>query len=218
MPKHDNLQVYDRDTGKHLCWSCKDEPGEGPFCEHCVKIQPVEALGGYFDVFGLDKTFVIDTAKLKKQFIELSRKFHPDFYIGKSDEERELAGSNSAYINSALKTLSDPMKRAEYLLHRVAGGFTANPSPPRELFEEILEIGELLMEDDLSNEDRSRLQEAQAEFTARHDALLASLEGLFDTLLAGDMTVKSDIESRLNNIKYLKTILGRIGARLSEEQ
>ena len=202
----------------HLCWSCREEVGEGPFCQNCIAIQPLDELGDYFSLFGIERRYRINTDYLKTKYYRLSRKFHPDFFGNKSSKELELARDNSAYLNTALKTLSDPILRAEYLLKLAGGGLSGEPTPPKELFDEILEVGELLIEGDpLSDNDRARLEKTWQNFKARQLKLIASLDDAFDRLLSGDLTVKTELESRLNNIRYLRTILGRIDNRLKKQ-
>ncbi|MCP4568225.1 MAG: Fe-S protein assembly co-chaperone HscB [FCB group bacterium] len=203
--------------GRHLCWSCKEETGEGPFCTNCVKIQPVEEIGGFFELFGIEKSFTINSARIKKKYYELSRRYHPDFYSGKSDEEKTLARINTAHLNKALRIMSDPLLRAEYMLETEDGGFTAHPAPPQELFEEILEIGELLVEDgEPGDEGRQTLNETTRNFKNRLEVLENSLDELFARLLTGDENTKAEIEGRINNIKYLRTTLARIDKKLME--
>lgn len=201
-------------TARHLCWSCREETGQGPFCTSCVKIQPVELMGDYFALFGLPRGYSVDGEYLKNKFYELSRKFHPDFYAGKSDHERELARDNSAYLNSAFRTLLDPVKRAEYLLGCHARGYRVNLAPPKELFEEILTAGELLEAENLSEEERMTLRETGRTFAARRTERIESLAGHFERLLNGDDSAKTEIENAINEIKYLRTILDRIDHRL----
>jgi len=205
-----NLPRIDMSSAHHLCWSCRQEIGAGPFCKHCVKIQPVEELGNYFTLFGLEKSFDVDVADIKKTFFELSRKFHPDFFTIQSEEERLLARNNTAYLNNALKVLSDPVGRAEYLLSLVAGTFKSNPAPPQELFEEILEIGDLLKKSSLTDKDRDRLNRARDKFKVQQGKLIESLSPLFARLLNGDNDIKKDITSCLDQIKYLRKTSARI--------
>jgi molecular chaperone HscB len=203
---------------QHLCWSCREETGYHPFCRHCIKIQPAEDLGDYFSLFHLDRTFVIDPEQLRRPFYELSRKFHPDFYSRRSADEQTLARNNTAYLNQALKVLSDPIRRAEYLLSLMAGSCSSNPTPPQELFEEILAVGEVLLNDFLSADDRRKLMGAAGAFRSRQTALIGSLAPLFNRLRDGDQSTKAEIESRLNNIKYLRTILARIEHALTRAE
>lgn len=210
MSAIDRKRHRDAAGARHLCWSCREETGAGPFCTHCVKIQPAKEMGNYFEVLGLTESYDINPSRLKKQFYELSRKFHPDFYSVKSGNEQVLARDNTAYINEALKVLSDPIRRAEYLLSLHTGNIVSHPSPPQELFEEILEAGEILDGGDLTDDKRRKLMQIESGFKARREELLESLKPLFASFLNGRPEVKKDIEARLNNIKYLRTILTRI--------
>jgi len=199
----------------HLCWSCREEIGEGPFCQNCITIQPLDELGDYFTLFGLQRRYQINTDYLKTKYYQLSRKFHPDFFGDKSATELELARDNSAYLNTALKTLGDPILRAEYLLKLTGANAAGQPAPPLELFDEIMEIGELLVEGDpLTESDRAKLEKSRQNFKARQLKLIASLNEAFDRLLNGDDEVRDLLEGRLNNIRYLRTILRRIDHRL----
>jgi molecular chaperone HscB len=214
----DNLPRADMSSAHSLCWSCRQESGSGPFCVHCVKIQPVQDMGDYFDLFGIERSFVVDPDSIKKTFFELSRKFHPDFYAGHTEEEKIVARDNTAYLNAAFKVLSDPIHRAEYLLSLTSGSFSSAPAPPQELFEEILEIGELLENSEPSAEQRERLTQAGDNFRTRQQDLIDSLEGLFSKLLNGNREIKGEIEACLNSIKYLRAIMLRIDKAVTENR
>lgn len=214
MPNPDGRVMTLDGAARHLCWSCREETDRGPFCAHCIKIQPAEQMGDYFALFGLPRRYGLDGAALKNKFLELSRKFHPDFYAGKSEQERELARDNSAYLNAAFRTLADPIKRAEYLLACRARGYRVNLVPPQELFEEILTAGELLESAQLTADEASTLRETGRAFAVRRAERIDSLTGLFDRLLDGDDAAKAEVENRLNEIKYLRTIGDRIEQRL----
>lgn len=70
----------------------------------------------YFDLFGLAVSCELDTAKLRQQFMELQRQYHPDRFAAGSDTERRVAVQIASYVNGAHQTLADPLKRAEYCL------------------------------------------------------------------------------------------------------
>ncbi len=215
MSHHSN-STSEMTHSHHLCWSCKEEVGEGPFCPNCIKIQPVTALGNYFDLFEINRSYQVDETVIRKKFYELSRRFHPDFYLNKTEDELLLARNNSAYLNTAFAVLIDPIRRAEYLLSLAAGNYKGEPAPPQELFEEILEIGELLLEPDIDDVQKKQLGEARQTFADRSKLFQQELGALFERLLGGDESAKEQVESRLNNIKYIRTILGRIDKRISD--
>ena len=86
--------------------------------------------------------FEIDVRKLKKEFLQLQAKAHPDLHQG---ENRARAEGASALINEAYKTLQNPLRRAQYLLSLrgidVAEDETAKVDDP-ELLMDVLEARE----------------------------------------------------------------------------
>lgn len=70
--------------------------------------------GNYFRFYGLEEKFDIDPVLIKQIYIQLSKKYHPDLY-GENPETQNLAVTLSAYNNSAYKTLSNEISRAQYL-------------------------------------------------------------------------------------------------------
>ncbi|MCJ1287417.1 Protein OS-9 [Xylographa opegraphella] len=86
--------------------------------------------------------FVINTRELRKEFLQLQAKAHPDRHQG---ENKARAEGASARINEAYKTLQNPLLRAQYLLSLrgidVAEDETAKVEDP-ELLMEVLEARE----------------------------------------------------------------------------
>lgn len=86
------------------------------FCESCGKVQP-PAPSNYFAFFGLPLRLNLDVAGLEKDFYALSRKLHPDLNAGTGSREQEWSLEQSSMLNDAYRTLKDPIKRTQYLLH-----------------------------------------------------------------------------------------------------
>ncbi len=145
MDHHHTHNTGSRDLrmARSMCWHCQSEMSGEYFCERCVKVQPVSKETDYFTCFGLPRRLTIDLKKLEAKFYELSRAFHPDFYQNKSETEQTISLGNAATLNTAYRTLRDPIQRAEYLLDLEAGSVKdIRTSPPSDLFEEILELQE----------------------------------------------------------------------------
>jgi molecular chaperone HscB len=161
--------------GHSLCWYCKTDVGDDPLCPHCVKLQPLGRQSDYFSVMGLPRKLSIDARVLEPVFHALSRRFHPDMYRLAAARERMIALENSAVLNQAYRTLRDPFERAAYLLELERGREAdRRDSPPQELFEEILEVQELLGDFKLGDPDeRERLR---PQLAARRDVLQAEQE------------------------------------------
>lgn len=86
--------------------------------------------------------FVIDVRQLRKEFLQLQAKAHPDMH---PQENKRKAEGLSARINEAYKTLQNPLLRAQYLLSLrgidVAEDETAKVEDP-ELLMEVLDARE----------------------------------------------------------------------------
>jgi len=172
---------------RSMCWHCQSEVSGEYFCERCVKVQPVSKDTDYFTCFGFPRRLGIDVKKLEAKFYELSRAFHPDFYQNKSDTEQTISLSNAATLNSAYRTLRDPIKRAEYLLDLEAGAVKEiRSSPPGDLFEQILELQETLdeyraidHESETGRQLREKLREEQNTLEQRKRDMETQLQQLF---------------------------------------
>jgi molecular chaperone HscB len=155
---------------------------------------------------------LIDQGKLEAKFYELSRAFHPDFYQNKSETEQHISLSNAATLNTAYRTLRDPIQRAEYLLDLEAGAVkTIRTSPPADLFEEILELQDTLEEyraadrgSETGRELRGRLQEEQKALEQRKQDLEAQLHKLFGQWDALQDRGEATSQSRSERDRLLK--------------
>ena len=172
---------------RSMCWHCQSEVSGEYFCERCVKVQPVSKEADYFTCLGFPRRLTIDPQKLEAKFYELSRAFHPDFYQNKSETEQAISLSNAATLNTAYRTLRDPIQRAEYLLAIEAGAVKEiRTTPPADLFEEILELQETLEEYRASDQSsqtgqhlRSQLQSEQHTLEERKQEMETQLQQLF---------------------------------------
>lgn len=70
----------------------------------------------YYQLFGLEKTFLVDKAVLGEKYRKLQREFHPDKFASKSASEQRLSVQFTSLLNSAYQTLKSPLLSAEYLL------------------------------------------------------------------------------------------------------
>ena len=128
---------------RSMCWHCQSEVTGEYLCGQCVKVQPLSKGLDYFACFKLPRLLRIDEQELERTYYELSRTFHPDFYSTKDESEKTISLGNSAFLNSAYRTLKDPIQRVEYLIRLEAGAVKdIRSNPPADLFEEILELQE----------------------------------------------------------------------------
>lgn len=91
-----------------------------PLCPSCsALLPPPPPSTTYFALFGLEPTYAIDTRALKRSFLELQQKVHPDMFSGKGDVE-DWAKAWSGKVNDAYKALLNERERGEYLVRFLA--------------------------------------------------------------------------------------------------
>ncbi len=209
---HDTETSRELPMARSMCWHCQSEVTGEYLCGKCVKVQPLSKELDYFACFKLPRVLSLDEANLEKTFYELSRTFHPDFYSTKDDSEKTISLGNSAFLNTAYRTLKDPIKRAEYLIRLEAGAVKdIRSNPPADLFEEILEL-----QDDMESfrdlapggsskdveELRAKLQHECANLETRQSEMEKALTDKFQEWdrLQGTSSDSSDISERKQDI------------------
>jgi molecular chaperone HscB len=70
----------------------------------------------YFELFGLDQEFDIDLSHLHSEKQCLQAIFHPDRFVNANDQEKRLSVQQASWVNEAYETLTNPVKRARYML------------------------------------------------------------------------------------------------------
>jgi molecular chaperone HscB len=173
------------------------------FCESCGKVQPPVPVD-YFSFFGLPPKLNIDIAALEKSFYELSRRFHPDLNARAGSQEQQWSMEQSSLLNDAYRTLKDPIKRTQYLLHlegvvleeqsksateqaRATGELKKQIVPPdllEEVFELNMQLEELRMNKKTGEDDADLIKEIGEQkllLEAKLEALLQELESNWKT-------------------------------------
>ena len=239
MDGHTHHHTSDRrelQMARSMCWHCQSEVSGEYFCDRCVKVQPVSKELDYFTCFGFPRRLSIDQQKLETKFYELSRAFHPDFYQNKSDAEQTISLGNSAMLNTAYRTLRDPIQRAEYLLDLEAGSVKEiRTTPPADLFEEILELQDTLDEFRASDRtsdaavalrsqlqsERTALEGRQRDMETQLQQLFGRWDGLQDRGEATDQAraerdrILKDMRDILSNRTYVKNIVNDLVATIA---
>ena len=233
---HSTSDRRELQMARSMCWHCQSEVSGEYFCDRCVKVQPVSKELDYFTCFGIPRRLALDPQQLETKFYELSRAFHPDFYQNKSDEEQTISLGNSAMLNTAYRTLRDPIQRAEYLLDLEAGSVKEiRTTPPADLFEEILELQDTLDEfrasdrtSDAAAALRSKLQSERTALEGRQQDMETQLQQLFGRWDAlqdrGEATeqactergrILKEMRDLLSNRTYVKNIVNDLIATIA---
>src|SRR5579863_1899775 len=207
----------------HSCWSCGSMRA-AHFCESCGKVQPPVPVD-YFSFFGLPPKLALDVMALEKSFYELSRKLHPDLNARAGTQEQEWSMEQSSLLNDAYRTLKDPIKRTDYLLHlegveleeqsksatelaRATGEARKQIVPPdllEEVFELNMQLEELRMNKKVGEDDPALFEEigkAKLSLEAKHEALLHELQSCWkdwDSMIDRGPTANADERAQVRN-------------------
>jgi molecular chaperone HscB len=185
----------------------------------------------FFEVFELPRRLAIDGDELQRRFYALARRTHPDFHQAAAPTERAAVEERAALVNTAYRTLRDPIARADYLVRLEEGratkeGSEARPKAPPALLAEMFEIQEALAEakaGPLGDGTRATLAEQRDRLLERYAGEEARLRGP----LAGRWDAASEAErpAALAAIKealatraYLRTVISDLAEALGEEE
>lgn len=79
-------------------------------------MQVLDFKKNYFELFELEPGFVVDKALLHANQQMLQSAYHPDRYVNANEQDKRLSVQQASWVNEAYQTLSNPVKRARYLL------------------------------------------------------------------------------------------------------
>lgn len=122
----------------------------------------------YFELFEIPVQLKVDNSSLSHKYFELSRKYHPDYFVSKEVEAQAESLEKSALLNKAYKTFQNPDETISYVLQ--LKGLREEEEKfelPPDFLMEVLEINEQIMDtgDDpeLKNRIQSRVENLQTE-------------------------------------------------------
>ena len=166
----------------------------------------------YFSVFGLEPKLLLDVEDLQTRFYKLSREHHPDRFARQSAELQQKALDTTSLLNDGLRTLKDPVRRAEYMLthNGLEVAEQRGKDVPPELLEEVFELNEALEElrggDDSA---RPQIEAAKANFLQIRSAIDGELQKLFGEYDASQApAVLTRMRAILNRRRYIENLLG----------
>lgn len=102
----------------------------------------------HFEFYGIPLAFTVDESIVRRNYLQNSKKYHPDFHTLSNETEQAEVLELSTRNNEAFKTLSDPDKRLRYVLELkgLLGNEQENPVLPKDFLMEMMDINEALME------------------------------------------------------------------------
>ncbi len=207
------------DTGERQCWRCEVPTGQALVCPRCEAPQPVPPGADLFALLGLPRRLFLDRDDLERRWHAASRALHPDRHQTAGARDQELSLTASAAINTAHRTLRDPIARGRYWLelHGNPLGERNNQVPPAlaafvfEMQEEL----EALRESPRDPAVRRRVEAVRDDVAERVAALQASLVDRYGAWTdAGVPAVLDELKRGLSEIAYLRTLLDDVETAL----
>ncbi len=103
----------------------------------------------YFELFEIPVQLKTDRQAVGRKYFELSKKYHPDYFINEPEAAQQEALEKSAMLNKALKVLQNPDETIKYVL--MQKGLLEEEEKyelPSEFLMDMMDINEALMEAD----------------------------------------------------------------------
>jgi molecular chaperone HscB len=170
----------------------------------------------YFELYDIPVSFTVNEGEVKRRFYELSKKYHPDFYINEPQEKQDEILNLSTLNNKAYQILSHPLRRIEYVLelhNLIAEGDKYHL--PQDFLMEMMDINEALMEMEFES-DTSSYENIKAQVDSIEAGLFDELykhTKAFDAQPGGN---KEDVLLKIRDIWYRQKYLLRIRESLNK--
>lgn len=164
----------------------------------------------YFAFYGLPVTFNPDAALIKQKFYQLSKTYHPDFYINESEEKQAEVLELSTVNNKAYQVLSNPQKRLQYILE-LKGQLKEgeNYTLPQDFLMEMMDVNESLM--DLQfDPDAARLSALKAEVNEIESGITSKIASLTASFESEAAEAQNEILAAIKDLYYRNKYLYRI--------
>lgn len=170
----------------------------------------------YFELYELPLSFNPDQQLVKQKFYELSKKFHPDFYINESEDKQQEVLELSTLNNKAFQVLKDPQKRLHYLLE-LKGQLVEGEhyALPQSFLMEMMDVNEALMEMEF-DADPTKLAEVKEQTLQIEKELANELQGLTTTFDNSDGNHQEEVLNAIKDIYYRNKYLWRIKESLNK--
>jgi molecular chaperone HscB len=164
----------------------------------------------YFELFEIPVQLKVDTGPLHKKFFELSRKYHPDYFVNKDREAQAEALEKSAILNKAYKAFKDPDETIKYVLQQKGLlGEEEKYNLPPDFLMEVLEINEQLMDAD----DDTTAANIKLSIENLQSEIYEPVKEIVENYQEGVTSEKEML--RVKEYYYKKKYLDRIGRELA---
>jgi len=214
-------------TDTNLCLGCGKPTAGQLACGGCgvaTSPPPVEGEADYFSLFGLPRRLALDPGDLAERYYALSRRFHPDLLQDRPPAEQQASVRATALVNSAYRTLKDPVRRGLYWLslHGESLGRDNERVPPElsSLFFDVQEKLEELRAGRAGNDGAAaehEVREIREDLRARLAGFGTRLEDNFRRDDAAGAAGLAETKAILSELHYVRTLLRDVEKELEPQ-
>lgn len=108
----------------------------------------------YFQLYDIPVSINIDQGAVKKKYYQLSKEYHPDFYITESEEKQAEILELSTQNTNAYNTFKSEEKLIKYVLSIYDSIEEGNEKLPQDFLMEMMDMNEQLMELEFDSDDK----------------------------------------------------------------
>lgn len=200
-----------------LCQECRQYRESPICCTSCGALNLSAARDyDYFELFGLPRSFDLDTSGLHRKYLALARATHPDIAEAASPEARRNVLALNAELNQACETLKNPAQRASYLLSLLGGPSAADDKTvPGNVLGEVMMIREE-MEEAQAAGDQATLETIRQQVQTRHETTMGEIAELARRLDTDAPEGFTPLRHALNTIKYWDNLLEQLPMETQE--
>lgn len=166
----------------------------------------------YFELFNIPVSLQVDVTTIKTKFYELSRKYHPDFYLQATEADQEEALDKSSLLNKAFKVFSNREETLKYVLQ--FKGLLVDEEkyklPPLFLME-MMELNEMLMDAKMEENDE-RINNTRLQILSLENELYENIKHTLENYKEGTTPEKEllPVKDYYFKKKYLARILANL--------
>ncbi len=162
----------------------------------------------YFQLFQIPETLQVDKNELSKQYFELQKKYHPDFYSNADADEQAQVLEKSSMINKGYKIFQDNDATIKYVLE-LKGLLQENEKHelPPDFLMEMMELNEAMPETDILI-----IEETETKIHQCETGLYSSVQNIIENYNP-EVTTNEQlllVKDYYYKKKYLKRILERL--------
>ncbi|HRI19852.1 MAG TPA: iron-sulfur cluster co-chaperone HscB C-terminal domain-containing protein [Panacibacter sp.] len=167
----------------------------------------------YFQLFNIPVALKIDKAGLAKQYFELQKKYHPDFFAQAGKEEQDDVLEISSAVNKAFKIFQNADETIKYVL--LQKGLLQEEEkyilPPGFLMD-MMDLNEQLMDAKLEG-DKAKIADISGQLSSRQNEIYAPVKEIIENYNDSISTEKELLQ--VKEYYYKKKYLNRILAGLN---